>query len=116
MFTNCEAITIYHQEDIVNHKPIFSRHIIQNVYWEESIGSSQSGKETQQSDSVYVCIPAKSVTDYVPVREDILCCGIVPESMELHEIQKSLRKHTITAVVDCRYGSVAVQHIEVTAN
>ena len=47
MFTNCEAITIYHQEDIVNHKPIFSRHIIQNVYWEESIGSSQSGKEMQ---------------------------------------------------------------------
>jgi len=36
---------------------------------EESIGSSQSGKEMQQSDNIYVCIPAKSVTDYVPVRE-----------------------------------------------
>lgn len=116
MFTNCEAITIYHQEEIVNHKPIFSRHIIRNVYWEESIGSHSSGKEMQQNDSVYVCIPAKSVTDYVPVREDLLCRGIVPESLELHEIQTSLHKHTITAVADCRYGSPAVQHIEVSAN
>lgn len=116
MFTNCEAITIYHQEDIVNHKPFFSCHIIQNVYWEESIGSSQSGKEMQQSDNIYVCIPAKSVTDYVPVREDILCRGIVPQGMELQEIQKLPNKHTITAVADCRYGSPEVQHIEVRAN
>ena len=116
MFTNCEAITIYHQEDIVNHKPIFSRHIIQNVYWEESIGSIQSGKEMQQSDNIYVCIPAKSMTDYVPVREDILCRGIVPADLPIHEIQKSRNKHTIIAVADCRYGSPDVQHIEVSAN
>ena len=63
MFTNCNAVTIYHSEGAVNHIPIFSRHIIQNVYWEETIGSRQSEKEVQQSDSIYVCIPVGSVAD-----------------------------------------------------
>ncbi len=116
MFTNCDAITIYHQEEIVNHMPNFSRHIIQNVYWEESIGSHQSGKETQQSDNIYICIPAKSVMDYVPARDDILCRGIVPADLPMHDIQNLPNKHTITAVADCRYGSPAIQHIEVSAN
>ena len=55
MFTNCDAITIYHPEGAVNHRPVFRRHVIRNVYWEESIGSRQNGKEVQQSDSIYVC-------------------------------------------------------------
>ena len=79
MFTNCNAVTIYHSEGAVNHIPIFSRHIIQNVYWEETIGSRQSEKEVQQSDSIYVCIPASSVTDYVPARDDLLFRGIISE-------------------------------------
>ena len=81
------------------------------MYWEESIGSRQNGKEVQQSDSIYVCIPASSVTDYVPARDELLLRGIISE-----EIQTLPNKHTITAVADCRYGSAAVQHIEVTAN
>ena len=107
MFTNCNAVTIYHSEGAVNHIPIFSRHIIQNVYWEETIGSRQSEKEVQQSDSIYVCIPVGS---------DLLFRGIVPDSESIHKIQSLPNKHTITAVADCRYGSAAVQHIEVTAN
>ena len=61
-------------------------------------------------------IPASSVTDYVPARDDLLFRGIISEEKELHEIQTLPNKHTITAVADCRYGSAAVQHIEVTAN
>ena len=97
MFTNCNAVTIYHPEGAVNHRPVFCRHVIQN-------------------DSIYVCIPASSVTDYVPARDDLLFRGIISEEKELHEIQTLPNKHTITAVADCRYGSAAVQHIEVTAN
>ena len=116
MFTNCNAVTIYHSEGAVNHIPIFSRHIIQNVYWEETIGSRQNGKEGQQSDSIYVCIPVGSVADFIPSKDDLLFRGIVPDSESIHKIQSLPNKHTITAVADCRYGSAAVQHIEVTAN
>ena len=87
MFTNCDAVTIYHPDGAVNHRPVFCRHVIKNVYWEESIGSRQNGKEVQQSDSIYVCIPASSVTDYVPARDDLLFRGIISEEKELHEIQ-----------------------------
>ena len=87
MFTNCNAVTIYHSEGAVNHIPIFSRHIIQNVYWEETIGSRQSEKEVQQSDSIYVCIPVGSVADFIPSKDDLLFRGIVPDSESIHKIQ-----------------------------
>ena len=110
MFTNCEGCTIYHKTAGADRLPVWERHVIGNIYWEETSGQTASGKSMDKSSSIYICIPAASVTDYIPQRDDTIVKGItdVPYSA-LSE------KHLIMAASDLRYGSAAVQHIEVDA-
>ena len=62
-----------------------------------------------QSHSIYLAIPAASLSDYLPKHGDLIAKGIrnaPPDSAD---------SYTVMTVTDCRYGSAAVQHIEVTA-
>ena len=90
-------------------------HHIRNVYWEQCIGQSanQNANKSnmEQQHSIYLAIPAASLTGYMPKYDDKLVRGI-QSVLQPPDAEKS---YTITAVTDCLYGSPAVQHIEVTA-
>ena len=110
MFTNCEGCTIYHKTVGTDRLPAWERHVIKNIYWEETSGQAVSGKSMEQSSSIYIGIPATSVADYIPQKDDTVVKGITDAPYgELSE------KHIVMAVADLRYGSAAVQHIEVDA-
>lgn len=113
MFTNCNACTIYHKEVGANRMYIWERHVIYNIYWDETNGQTQGGKDLKRSDSIYVAIPESSLSDYIPVKDDIICKGII-SGKGMSEIEEPIG-HKIMTVIDCRYGSKAVRHIEVTA-
>lgn len=111
MFTNCEGCTIY-KEKAENFSPIWERYVIPDIYWECTQRKVASGKGTQRSNEVFVSIPATSISDYVPESGDTIVKGII--DLDYRDVSVNER-YTINSVSDCRYGSPAVQHIEVTA-
>lgn len=110
MFTNCEGCTVYHKTVGADRLPVWERHVIGDIYWEETSGQAASGKNMERSGSIYICIPAASVGDYIPQKDDTVVKGITDA-----EYSALSEKHTVMAVADLRYGSAAVQHIEVDA-
>lgn len=115
MFTNCEGITIYEKTTGADSYPVYAVHHIKNVYWEEKRGqqlSKQQNKSTPtQKYDVYIAIPADSITDYMPKYDDLVVKGLKP----ITQSPKDKTSYTIMSVVDCRYGSKSVQHIEMVA-
>lgn len=115
MFTNCEAITIYEKCVGADGFPAYMVHHIPNVYWEQCIGQSANKNANksnmEQEHSIYLAIPATSLTDYTPKYNDLLVKGLQPVSQP----PDKSKSYTILTVTDCLYGSPAVQHIEVTA-
>lgn len=110
MFTNCEGCTIYHRVVGADRLPMWERHVIKNVYWEADTGQAASGKNMERNSSVLVCIPVASVGDYIPQKDDTIVKGIIVD-----EYTALSKKYLVMSVSDFRYGSAAVQHIEVTA-
>lgn len=110
MFTNCEGCTIYHRAVGADRLPVWERHVIENIYWEETSGQRHSGKDMEQANDVYICIPVASVNGYIPQKDDTVVKGITAD-----EYSALTERHLIMSVSDFRYGSTAVQHIEVSA-
>lgn len=106
MFTNasCKLLSKYRN----GRSAEFLETVISPVYWEEYIGerqvSNQGGTHgMDQSNNIFVVIPASSLGDVIPKKDDkISRCG-------------SDKTFTVVAVEDFRFGSKSVQHIEVTA-
>lgn len=115
MFTNCEAITIYEKCVGADGFPAYVVHHIRNVCWEQCIGQRANKNANKsnmaQEHSIYLAIPATSLTDYTPKYNDLLVKGLQPVSQP----PDKSKSYTILTVTDCLYGSPAVQHIEVTA-
>lgn len=111
MLTNCEGITIY-REETNDFTPTWKRHIIKNVYWEDTQGAAESGKGMQRNNDVFISIPAASISDYIPHAGDAIVKGIA--DIDYRDVPAE-KRYTINSVSDFRYGSPAVQHIEVTA-
>ncbi|MGN0631656.1 MAG: DUF6751 family protein [Ruminococcus sp.] len=112
MFTNCDGCTVYHKAADENLLPVWKRRVIENIYWEETHGQTSREKGMERSSDVLICISASSIGDYVPQKDDIIVKGITDadySSLKLNE------KHTVMTVTDFRFGSPAVQHIEVDA-
>lgn len=107
MFTNKDGCTIY-EKTIRNRAPTYVRHAIGAVYWEETTAQQQSNTAKSENCSVLCCIPTASLT-YIPKSDDRIVCGICEAE------QPPKTAHTVMGVKDLRYGSPAVQHIEVTA-
>nr|DAO08257.1 MAG TPA: hypothetical protein [Caudoviricetes sp.] len=63
----------------------------------------------QQQNTVFCVIPAVSLSDYLPKRDDLLVCG------RCEDVTPPETAKRVMAVEDFRYGSADVQHIEVTA-
>lgn len=115
MVTNCEGCTIYEKCVGADGFPAYMVHHIPNVYWEQCIGQSANKNANksnmEQEHSIYLAIPATSLTDYTPKYNDLLVKGLQPVSQP----PDKSKSYTILTVTDCLYGSPAVQHIEVTA-
>lgn len=105
MFTNMTGCTIY-EKTVLNRSPTYIRHVTGEIYWQPSEGQA-SGKDREEQNNAYVCIPASS-TDYLPKPDDKVFKGIAVDE------QPPQNSHTITEVKDLRYGSLRVQHIELT--
>lgn len=107
MPTNKPACTVW-ERTVADRAPVWIRHELGACYWEDT-RSQRTGKDRAPDDSVFLCIPASSLSDYVPRTDDRLAPGAVPEAAPPHEAL------TVTRVKDFRYGQAMMQHIEVTA-
>lgn len=115
MFTNADC-TVYHK--VVNKlKRIaeYEKHIIKNVYWENSAGQSKGKTEMITSNNALIIIPKSSISDFIPCKDDIIAKGIYTDDLPTSDFQQLETVHTIMSVADFRYGSSSVQHFEVTA-
>lgn len=112
MFTNCNAVTIYEKIVGADGFPAYLAHSIRMVYWEQCTGqtANQTAQKSTmaQSHSIYLAIPAASLSDYSPKHGDLIAKG-------MRDVPPPTDSYTVMTVTDCRYGSAAVQHIEVTA-
>ena len=113
MLTNADC-TLYE-------KDTFARHIITDVYWNDSRGQTVTRNGAQISDSVIVYIYE---TDYLPKAGDIIVRDIIDFAFDTasqrsaSESMKQFREAypqfaAIKNVSDCRYGGLP--HIEVIA-
>ena len=87
----------------------YIRHFIPSIYWEDAAGQTQSDTAMQQQNTVFCVIPAASLSDYLPKRDDLLVCGRCEDAAPPETAKR------VMMVEDYRYGSADVQHIEVTA-
>lgn len=108
MFTNQNACTIY-EKAVQNRAPTYIRHTTGAVYWEEADAQAQANTSRTDAGTVFCSIPVKSLTGYIPKPDDRIVKGVCTED------QPPKDAHTIMKVGDFRYGSPAVQHIEITA-
>lgn len=113
MLTNADY-TIYEAKDL-------TRHLVTDVYWNDSRGQTVSRNGIQVSDSVIVY---QYTFDYIPKAGDIVVKGNIADTYDgstqqlMSQSLKSLRTaHPDFAVVksvnDCRYGDL--EHIELIA-
>lgn len=108
MFVNKIGCTVY-EKTVKNRMEAYVPHFIPAVYWEDTVAQVQTGTSMKQQDQIWCCIPASSLSDYLPQKADIIACG------RCESDTPPSNSRTITAVEDYRYGSADVQHIEVTA-
>ena len=105
MRTNRPACTIW-EKTVVNHAPAFVRHGLGAVWWEDVRGQKQN---RDPEDGVFINIPARSLFDYIPKKDD----RIMPGNISGNSPPKAAL--TVMHVRDCLHGSATVQHVEVKA-
>ena len=108
MYTNKVGCTVY-EKTVANRMEVYARHFIPAVYWEDTTAQVQTNTSMKQQDMVCCIIPASSISDYIPKKDDIIVCG----RYEGENPPKHGR--IIMTVEDFRYGSPNVQHLELTA-
>lgn len=107
MFTNKPACTIW-EKTVENRAPVYIRHVMGPVYWEDTNGETVNGI-TRNPDDRILCIAHTSSVTYMPKPDDKIMDG------EINDLTPPRTALTVTAVKDFRYGTPDVQHIEVTA-
>lgn len=107
MFTNTDGCTIW-EKTVKDRAPFYIRHQTGAVY-REITEEQSSGKDRSPACKALVVIPAANLGDYLPKKDDRILCGIYPED------QPPQNAMTVMSVKDFRYGSAAVQHVEVSA-
>ncbi len=111
----CNAdLTVYNSKT-------YQRHLITDVYWNDSRGQTVTKNGIQTNDSVLVYVYN---SDYIPKKSDIIVKGNVDFEFNASSqqfISESMKKFrdlhpdfaVIKTVNDCRYGGLP--HIELTA-
>lgn len=107
MYTNTTVCTVW-EETERNRSPTYVKHETGAVYWEDTHGQT-SGKNRSPDDKALILIHASELGGYLPKPDDRIIRG---RSDSASPVPTAL---TVTSVLDLRYGSPAVQHIEITA-
>lgn len=107
MFTNTTVCTVW-EKTVQNRSPTYVRHETGAVYWEDTHGQT-TGKSRSPEDKAFISVHASELGSYLPKPDDRIIRGY---SGSESPVPSAL---TITAVMDLRYGSPAVQHVEITA-
>jgi hypothetical protein len=115
MFTNADCTVFHKTIDKKKRLPEWQKHIFRDVYWENSFGQSQGKSEMKPSNSALIIIPATSISDFLPCKDDIIAKGIAQNDFPSSDFQQSETVHTILSVSNFMYGSLPVQHLEVKA-
>ena len=108
MFTNKVGCTVY-EKTVKDRMEAYIRHFIPTIYWEDTTAQVQTGTSMKQQDMVFCSIPASSISDYIPKKDDLMVCG------QCESETPPGNARVIMTVSDFRHGSPAVQHLEVTA-
>lgn len=109
MYTNTKCITVFHKGiDREKRLPVWERHIFHDVYWENvsAMDNSKITRAMTEDNSILCIIPANSLGDFIPCKDDIIARG---------DAENRENGFTIMAVKNFLYGSESVQHIEVNA-
>ena len=101
MYTNRPGCTIY-EKTVQNRAPTYIRHETKDIYWEDKFGQ-ESGSDRAPKNSAFISIPAKSAS-YFPKVRDRIVGSVIPDELPPPTAM------TIMGVVNCLYGSPAVQH------
>lgn len=105
MFTNVPAVTIW-EKTVQAHTPVYARHETGAVYWEGSTGQS-GGRDRVPEDGVLLCIPADSLSGYLPKPDDRILPGSIPDAAPPRDAL------TVMKVQDFLYAAAFMQHLEV---
>ena len=100
------ACTVW-EKTVVNRAPVYVPHVMGPVYWEDTNGETVNGI-TRNPDDRILCIIHASYVTYMPKKDDRIEKGMADGNSPAGTAL------TVTSVKDFRYGSDAVQHIEVT--
>lgn len=114
MFTNTDIITVFRKGvDPVSRLEVWEKHTFHNVYWENCSAQDNSkiSKSMTEDNLIFCIIPEKSISDFIPRKDDKIIRGDFENLSSL----KSDQYFTIMSVKDFRYGSSRVHHIEVNA-
>ena len=114
MFTNTDIITVFRKGvDPVSRLEVWEKHTFRNVYWENCSAQDNSkiSKSMTEDNLIFCIIPEKSISDFIPRKDDKIINGDFENLVSL----KSDQYFTVMSVKDFRYGSSRVHHIEVNA-
>lgn len=108
MFTNTTYCTVW-ERTVKDRTPIYIRHVTGAVYWENTDSQRVDDKNRKPNDSAFICVPAASIGEYQPKKDDRIMRGLCEEDSPPPD---SL---TVISVKDFLYSSPIMRHIEVTA-
>ena len=107
MFVNASC-TVW-EKTANNRSPTYIRHTLGAVYWEDTHGETVNGIARNPDDRALILVHGDALGGYFPKTDDRILRGNTADE------QPPKNALTVSAVKDFRYGSAAVQHIEVTA-
>lgn len=107
MFTNASC-TVW-EKAVQNRAVTYIRHTVGAVYWEDTRGETVNGIARDPDDRALMIVHADLLGGYLPKPDDRILRGNIADE------QPPNTALTVTSVKDFRYGSAAVQHIEITA-
>lgn len=107
--TNVAGVTVWEKTNI-DRSPAYVRHTFGASYWEDTRGQTVMASDARSpSDSCFIAIPAKSISDYIPKKDDRIVCEICEDE------QPPSDALTVMQVKNFLYGSSKMQHLEVNA-
>ena len=126
MITNTSMSVYNRYNDSFTHKPIYKRHIIKNVFWDDSLGVNlNAGYENADKVNIYIPFDKNDLTSYKDPKQykgegwtlqngDFIVKGIVDiESVDGIKDLKDYEAFEITLIDKKDFGSYNMQHFEI---
>lgn len=107
--TNIDGLTVW-EKTAVDRAPAYVRHTFGVSYWEDTRGQTVTASDGRSpADTCFIAVPATSIGDYLPKKDDKIISGIVADEVPPSDAL------TVMQVKNFLYGSPKMQHIEVNA-